>query len=472
MHIIHIASELAPIAKVGGLGDVVAGLTKELKSNKKVTKISIYLPYYGSIKAKTKLFDTFKSYEDKKWLQNELYHTKVNNVDVYLIKDKRRYFYPKKIIYGDKKDLLRFMYFCRSAMDYISSKNKKVDVLHLHDWHTSFCSVLYKEVFQNLDLSISKIVLTIHNLKYQGTGRSSYLKRFGIFDKIPHIKGKTKFSINLLKAGIIYSDAITTVSPTYAKEILTKKYGCGLNNILIKNKSKLFGILNGIDTDVWSPKKDPFLNNLNYSKNDSIKKVLEKKKKNRKKLNLIDISSPLIISITRLVPQKGPKLIKTSIIETIENDAAFALLGTGDKKTNLEFKNLLTTYKETKRLSISLDFCNKLSHLLFAAADFIIIPSAFEPCGLTQMIALNYGCIPIVRKTGGLSDTVIDIKNKNGNGIVFKNFSKKDAKLATTRAINLHQNNFSKFKLLMKKGLSSDFSWKRSAAKYLKIYLS
>jgi starch synthase len=472
MKIVHVASEMALLAKVGGLGDVVYGLSKELI--KKKEHVHVILPFYSSIlkkQIKNLKKEIFYFYTNGKKHKNEHYFGNLHGIKISLIKPSPNIF-SRKNIYGYKDDFYRFLYFSYASLELLKQKNEKTDILHLHDWHTSACSLFLKTIFSKDKPFIKKIVLTIHNLKYQGTGKKSDLTKFGIEKTIPQIKGGTKNSINLLKAGIIYSNAIVTVSPTYSREILTKKFGNNLENLLKKYKNKLYGVLNGIDTNIWSPDKNPYIFEK-YSKNDSSKKIQLAKEKNknylRQKLKLNKKNAYMIGCISRLVQQKGPTLIKAAILQTLKKDDQFVLLGNGDKSINQTFMKLNKKYKKTKDLSIILAYDEKLAHQIYAACDFIIIPSNFEPCGLTQLIALSYGAIPIVRKTGGLADTVFDKDGSSSkkNGIVFTPFSQKSAKAAVTRALDMTP---IEIQSLIKKIMNMDFSWKNSCKEYQKIY--
>jgi ADP-glucose type glycogen/starch synthase len=279
-----------------------------------------------------------------------------------------------------------------------------------------------------------------------------------------------------LKSGLIYSDAVIAVSPTYAKEMLTKEYGCGLEKVLQKKRKKLFGILNGIDTKKFTPLKDPFIK-YHYSSKDNIEKIIEKKNENKKflqkKLKMNISSKPLFCSIGRLVPQKGPFLIKQSIFKTTKNGGQFILLGSSSvKKIKRNFFSLKKKLSKNRDISLNFAFDEELAHQIYAAADFIIVPSLFEPCGLTQMIALRYGTIPIVRKTGGLADTIFDVTSKNPlkNGFLFEKFSKKDLLSALDRAFFYFFKKPEKLKILIENGIKEDFSIEKSAKKYEEFY--
>lgn len=486
MRVIHIAAEMAPIAKVGGLGDVVGGLTSELI--RKGIDAIVILPKYKNLKTSFlkdfKIYrKNFKIFEKKRWQKNTIYSAKLNKVQIFLIEDNKNYFSKPKI-YGYRADVTRFLYFCKTALEFLKSQNLNIDILHIHDWHTAIIAPLYKEIYSKGTLKVKKIVLSIHNLKYQGYSKPKDIDNLGFdgryFLKDEKLKDPNrKRTLNLLKGGLIYSDLIVPVSENYAKEIMLKKNEQNLHKILEKNKKKIKGIINGIDPKYWDPKRDNFLKHK-FSKDLSIKKLIDQKKENKKDLqkylNLNIEDKPLICSIGRLVHQKGPKLIKKSLLTALKNKAQFVLLGdVFDKKTTKEFYKLKSDLKNNKNVSILFEHNEKLAHLIFAAADFVIIPSLFEPCGLTQMIGFKYGAIAIVRKTGGLADTVFDLDDKKlkkskRNGFTFDNFSESQVEKTTKRALNFWYNKNNEFYLLIKKNMALNFSWGNSANKYIEAY--
>jgi starch synthase len=485
LKIIHITAEIAPIAKVGGLGDVVGGLSLAL--TKENIKVEVILPKYKNINSKylknLKIINkNFKIFEKGRWQKNTIYSANFKGIKIFLIEDQKNYFNRKKI-YSYKDDIARFLYFNKAALEFLKQRKSKIDILHLHDWHVCLIAPLYKKIYSKQNLKAKAIVLSIHNFKYQGLCKPKDLKKLGFngnyFLKKEMLQDpKRPRTLNLLKGGLIYSDKIFPVSENYAKEILTKKHSCHLYPIVKNNRKKIKGITNGIDEHYWNPKTDIYIK-YKYSAN-SFEKILKAKKQNKiflqNLLNLKQKNVPLICSIGRLVEQKGPKLIKHAIMHSLEKNAQFILLGSPfDKKTKKSFNSLKKSLKTNKNVSINFGFNEKLSHQIYAAADFIIIPSLFEPCGLTQMISLRYGGMPIVRKTGGLADTVFDIDDKSipekkKNGFTFKEFSIRGVNFALDRAINFWHKNNEKFNFLISKNMKNDFSWKTAAKKYIKEY--
>lgn len=473
MHILHIATEAAPFAKVGGLADVVTGLSLEMA--KRGHQLEILIPKYdcidySSLKNLKVENGPFLIEENEQNYNNTIWSADYDGLRILLLETQHPLgYFTRKLIYGAQDDNDRFLYFCKAAAAYLAKTKKQPDVLHLHDWPTAIIPFLYKA---------EKIVFTIHNLEYQG--RCSLLNLFKI-----GLKKESYFRemqdpifpgvINLLKGAIKQADALTTVSPTYEKEIKTEEGGRGLHPLLIENQHKLTGILNGIDTAFWNSEKDPFL-----ARHYSIKDMIDAKQENRrhlgKQLNLQESKGPLVISISRLVPQKGPELIEYALQKTLEKGGQFVLLGTSTvKEITNRFQNLRDQLAKNKNVSIQLEYNEPLSHLVYAAADMIVIPSLYEPCGLTQMIAMRYGTIPLARRTGGLADTVFDIETskepeKKRNGFTFDYPDFKGIDWVLDRAFACHQNENKKWQKIMQHAMQMDFGWKNSADAYLKIY--
>lgn len=470
MRIVHVAVEMAPLAKVGGLGDMVGGLSKELSDIGE--DVEVILPNYSFLKTRKIPLEcgSFKYLEDG--VNNLACLGKLGKCKIALIDHREKDYFHRPNIYGYNDDAERFLYFSTAALDYLLQKKEPIDILHLHDWHTSICAALYKEVYEKKGLKIKKIVLNIHNLEYQGICSASSLNGIGLDSK----KHLTNGSVNLLKEGIIHSDAIIAVSPTYAKEILTKENGYGLDETLKAHRNKIQGILNGIDCEVWNPKVDQNISH-HYDQNDSLEKILSKKSKNKKLLREelgLDLGEkPIICSIGRLVYQKGPELIEHSIFTSQKHLSQFVLLGsTHIEDLQKKFSHLESKFKKHKDISINFTYDEKLAHQIYAASDFIIIPSLFEPCGLTQMISLRYGTIPIVRKTGGLADTIFDVDedNKKKNGFTFEEFNNKELDETLDRAFNYWKNDIEKIHMLIKNGMSCDHSLVKVAKEYLSVY--
>ncbi|MDN3507720.1 MAG: glycogen/starch synthase [Simkaniaceae bacterium] len=439
--ITHIASEFAPIAKVGGMGDVTYGLSME--QSRQGEKVRIILPLYSSIDIPLSRFiqlninQTSIDIYRAKWLQFELYFI-----------DLPEYFHRDRI-YGCLDDTKRFGSFALAAAHLV--KHLKAPFVHLHDWQTAIAAPLLKK--WNIPT-----LYTIHNLFHQGTAPATLLKELGIDINTP-----TKNSVNFMEIGIDHATLITTVSPTYAQEILTPPLSCGLEKSLNKRKDDLHGILNGIDIETWDSRNDHLLE-ATYT----LDTVTQMKKKNRLALQshfgMDAPRGPLLISISRFDPQKNPELICTAMEKWVELGGQAILIGV---PSNHEMELLFDKYKKrcgkSRHIHLHRDFNEKLAHLAFGGSDFILVPSLYEPCGLTQIIGMRYGTIPIVRKTGGLADTV----THNINGISFEHSTILECNKAIEQAFHLTD---SKRKELLKRGMDHNWGWEFPTKKYKNLY--
>ncbi|MCC5831895.1 MAG: glycogen synthase [Chlamydiales bacterium] len=451
MDIVHIASELAPIAKVGGLGDVLQGLSRALLS--KGHQVEIILPKYDALDLNSvsdlEFGTSFGEFSTWKGIVDSLPVTLIESQDPNELFD-------RGTIYGCSDDPVRFAFFCRAALDYLRDSGRRPDVIHLHDWHTAVAAPLIKKKYPELE---ARIVFTIHNLAYQGHCGEEIFEDLGW----KSAKIKDGDSYNLMKAGLLFSDYVTTVSPTYAQEILTTEMGGGLQPLFKSLQNRFSGVLNGIDYAYWDPAKDSLL-----VERFSLRRLAGKervKKELRKRLSLADEECPLVVAITRLVPQKGPELIKAALLRTLEWGGQFVLLGSAlDEKTHGQFYNLKRKLTGSHHVHLELSYNEELSHLVFGGGDLFLIPSIFEPCGLTQMIAMRYGTVPLVRETGGLADTVFDGKN----GFTFTQPTAEAIGEAIDRALPLW--NTPKWQKLVEAGMKGDYSWDKPAENYLKIY--
>lgn len=492
MHIFHIATELAPIAKVGGLADVLYGLSRELVRSGH--QVEILIPKYDSIdfsrlkQLKVEMREV-ACIEGTQEIHNSVWSAELDGLRVLLLEPHHPlYYFGRGKIYGCEDDIERFTYFCTAALEYLMKRGSFPDILHLHDWPTALVAPLCKEIYNPLGLKTEAVMLTIHNLEYQSKCHPQKIARIGLRGENPLIREKMQDqtlqgTINILKGGIEYADFVTTVSPSYEKEIKTVAGGAGLDGVLVKHQKKLKGILNGIDADFWNPEKDPLL--IKRYKTDGLrssadlKQVHEGKRENRKQLRthfgLKEENAPLVASVTRLSKQKGPELILYTLNRTVKKGGQFVLLGS-DHGSIIE-KQFLDLQGLDKRVGISIDSDEALAHLIFAAADMLIIPSRYEPCGLTQMIALRYGTIPLVRRTGGLADTVFDIDTSDlpkeqRNGFNFDFYDTGGIDWVLDRAFECWTKERAKWEQLMLNGARKDFSWKEPARAYVDLYHS
>lgn len=495
MHIVHIASELAPLAKVGGLADVVLGLSRELSW--KGLDVDIIIPKYDcldSSQVRDLVIDTpdLMSFYNGEWFHNTIWMGWVENLKVYFIEPHHpRYFFNRGCFYGCEDDIERYLYFSRLSLEFLYKKGISPDIIHLHDWQTAAIAPLYYTMYQEIGYNKPKIVFTIHNIEYQGKCAPYDLDRIGL-DGLAFLtpdKLQDNLSpdlINLVKGAIVYADFVTTVSPGYSKEILTKAYGSGMESTLNLYKDKFSGILNGIDYSYWNPEIDRYLP-IHYSARES---PLNKKDSNtldkkafvknilRERLTLAEDYSPIVGCIARLVPQKGIELIKHAMEYTIQHKGQFVLLGSSPiPSIQRDFMHLKNQFEDHSNIYLALHHQEELAHMIFAAADMFIVPSIFEPCGLTQMIALKYGAIPIVRKTGGLADTISDVDNdknakdiRQAQGYTFTDPTNEALEKTLQRAFHCWFNDYEKWRKMMVEGMNVDFSWNKPATLYLDLY--
>lgn len=466
MRIVHLTAEFAPIAKAGGLGEVVLGLSRELL--KSGHEIEVILPKYDFL-TPSKLPDLKIEVPHFKCLEhnNALWSARVEGCPIHLLEARHPAgFFHRGKIYGYDDDAARFIYFTRASLELLKQQKKQIDILHLHDWHVSLAAPLIKDLFK--ELKIGATVLTLHNVEYQGICALHDLALFGIDGR----KYLTKENqINLLKLGIEYADAIVPVSPTYAEEILLPEYGFHLDQTLRANRSKIKGILNGIDTKIWDPATDPHLPH-----HFRVESALKGKEEIRKTFSLDIKKRPWVGTVSRLVPQKGPHLIMETLKTTIQKGGTFILLGSSPiPELQEEFDRLLKEYADHPQVSLNYTYDEALAHKIYAALDFLIVPSLFEPCGLTQLIAMRYGTIPIVRKTGGLKDTVFDhddpkIPASQRNGFTFSLPTPESLNVTLDRAFRLFFQDPASIQSLIRRGMNTDFSWKKPAKEYLKLY--
>lgn len=459
LKILMTASEMAPLAKVGGLADVVGSLPPALI--KLGCDVRIALPLYGSIdkekiKAKKILSDIAVPSGEQN-LKINIWQAKVNDILIYLV-DCPKYF-SKKEVYGGN-DSERFLFFSLAILQVLPILKFQPDIIHAHDFHTA----LIPNLLQATDSPFfekTKTVYTIHNLNHQGKSKIEILSTGNLSKNSLQslLEDARDGDINFMVQGIISSDSVNTVSPTYAKEIATSVYGAGLERVIRENKNKISGILNGIDTDFFDPSQDKFIKQKYELK--TLDKKIDNKLALQKQLGLKqDKNIPLAGLVSRLAWQKGLELFSDNIINI---PCQFVFLGTGEKKYEDQLKKLAKKYPD--RISSQITFDVKIAQQIYAGSDIFLMPSRFEPCGLGQMIAMRYGTIPLVRATGGLADTV----NKKV-GFSFSDFTAEAFEKSFKEALDLYYKKPNKWKKLQKNCLKKDFSWNKSAKEYLKLY--
>jgi len=453
MKVLFASSEMYPYAKSGGLADVAASLPKSLAE---FVDISTLMPFYSFMKKDGLIMKHSDEIELGEVSYGLNFYKKANTatyfVEAALLSDTQNLYADE---FGDyANNDLRFGIFSKAII--VLAKKLEVELLHLNDWHTALSSLYLKE-----EKSKIKTILTIHNLAYQGLFSKDSLERLSIDKKYFNTDGLEFYDkINFLKAGIAYSDAITTVSPTYAKEILTQEFGCGLDGFLNYHKAKLYGVLNGIDKTLFNPKTDKYLYK-NYDHN-SLEIKRENKKAFLKTSSLKKSKLPLFVMVTRIVEQKGIDLIIKSLKKLVSKKLNLLIVGEGSSEFATKLERLSNKYENFEFINT---YSEELSHQIYAAADFFLMPSRFEPCGLSQMISMAYGTLPIVHEVGGLKDSVVD----DVDGIVFKDGRKKDLLRAVKRAIKLKKNS-EKFNSMRITAMKKNLSFTKSALKYIEIY--
>jgi len=472
MGILFVASEIFPYAKSGGLADVAHSLPEALKEYEKVYTI---MPLYDIINRK-KFNLVYSGLSFDYWLcgvrhQFDIFYKEDSQEELFIynpILCARTGLYSDA--YGDFGDNgLRFGLFSYAIIETMLQMKLSIDTIHLNDWQTSLVAILAKTKY-NLK---QKIILTIHNLAYQGIFHKSLMNELELcWESNFKFEGLEYFDkVNLLKGGIFFSDQITTVSHSYANEIQTPFYGHGLEETLQKNNYKLSGILNGISNEVFNPKTDQNIYK-NFDLQTYTNKIINKTEL-LKELQLENENKPLFVFIGRFTNQKGVDLILNAFTLFKDLEANFIILGNGENNYNHRFSQVTNKYKNIK---ILIGYDEALSRKLYAGADFLLMPSTFEPCGLNQMIALCYGTLPIVSKTGGLQDTVTDFTDisqstptTTGIGITFQEHNLFWFLHAITKALSLYANK-EKFENFLKHNMAVDNSWKHSATLYLNLY--
>lgn len=466
MNILHISAECFPIAKVGGLADVVGALPKH--QNNKDTTSEVIMPFYENSFTKSNDFTTI--YSSEVALGDDNYFFEVKRLTINELGFEVYFLAIPNLLTTDYvysfDDTDRFLVFQIAVLNWISIWKKAPDIIHCHDHHTALVPFMMTQSFKYKKLSHIPTVLTIHNAQYQGWCQYDKLFNIPAFNKVNIGLLDWDNQINPLASGIKCAWRVTTVSPNYMEEL--KNHANGLELLLQHESAKCSGILNGIDTDVWNPETDSHI-----IKNFVSRIVQSGKRANKnylcERFNL-DNNKPLFIFIGRLVGEKGADLFARAFDEALANNSiSILLLGSGNKKAEEELSALTEKYKGTYNAYIGYD--EKLSHIMYAGADFLLMPSRVEPCGLNQLYALRYGTIPVVRNTGGLKDTVVDVDSKNGFGIVHENATISDIVSAIERAEKLYRNT-TKFKKNRSTIMKINHSWDASAKAYINLYNS
>ncbi len=483
MYILMATPECAPVAKAGGLGDFVHGLSREL--SKLGHQVEIILPKYDCLRY-DRVEDMTIEHPDL-WVPffDRAVHC---DVEVGLVDGLRCYFidahsehgfFNRGAIYGDADDPDRFTFFSRAILEFLVASGKRPEIIHCNEWQTGLVPVLLFEHYTALGLEKTRVCYSLHNLGHQGWSTPNVLEMNGLDvgrlmvpDRLQDPGNPN--AVNLMKGGIVFSNFVTTVSPRYAWEIQHTDQGVGLQSVLRTHDRKFGGVLNGIDTDTWNPAADPFIA-ASYDL-EQLPAKGENKTALRERVGLADAPKPVVAVVTRLDRQKGIDLIRYGIDYSLEQGAQFVLLGSAQEPAiNAIFWDAKQRLAESPDAHLELGYDEELAHLIYAGADMILIPSVYEPCGLTQMIAMRYGCVPIVRRVGGLADTVFDANYSDRpyeerNGYVFDELTFEGLESALGRAIGLWQKHPDHFRQLRLNGMRMDNSWARPAQDYLNIY--
>lgn len=472
MKILYVAAEAVPFAKTGGLADVAGSLPKALKADG--VDVRVIMPKFGKIpeayrNAMEHVYDgELPVAWRKKYVGLDKYE--LDGVTYYFV-DNEEYF-NREGFYGYDDDAERFSFFSRAVLDLLPAMDFWPDVIHTNDWHAGLVNVFLKlEHMGDARYERIKTVYTIHNLKYQGVFPKDVMPDVLGLDWKYFNNGDLEFydAVNFMKGGIIYADAVTTVSKTYAKEIQYPYFGEHLDGLLRSREQDLSGIVNGIDYSVYNPRTDKYI--FETYDEESLDRKLDNKTELQKSLGLPERRNvPLIAIVSRLVEPKGMDLVVRMMDEILQHeDIQLVVLGTGEKRYEDWFKGLAWRYP--KKVSVNIYFSNELAQRIYAGADIFLMPSNYEPCGIGQLIALRYGTIPVVRQTGGLKDTVQQYNKytQEGNGFVFDNYNAHEMMYALKRALSFY-GNYEIWHKIQLNAVQSDFSWKRSAKEYEALY--
>jgi len=483
MYVVMITSECAPVAKVGGLGDVVQGLSRELQL--RGNHVEVILPKYDCMRydhiwGLEKVYDDLVVYYHDQPVHCDVYFGFADGLKCFFIDSHScKNFFSRGLFYGSPDDPERFAFFCRAALEFMLKTNKHPEIIHCHDWQTGLVPILLYETYKHMGMTHPRVCYTLHNLRHQGVTGESILRQVGLnpadFVNQDRLKDNSNpNAVNLMKGGIVYSNFVTTVSPAYADEIKFTDLGCGLQHTLYVHGKKLGGVLNGVDYSVWNPEIDSHIA-CQYTI-DTIGDKYRNKEALRHRLLLEDKFTPIVAVVSRLDDQKGVELIRHSIFFVLSNGCQFVLLGSSpDPRINNDFRGLKHELNDNPNCHLEIGYDEDLAHLIYAGSDMILIPSAYEPCGLTQMIGMKYGTVPVVRNTGGLASTVFDADYSEKpyperNGYLFDDFNNQALESALHRAIGMWYSYPEYFSGLMINGMRYDYSWNHPGGYYVNIY--
>ena len=484
MYIVQIASECAPVIKAGGLGDVVYGLSRELDSQGHC--VELILPMYDNMRY-DHVWGMHDAYRDLSvpWYGGAI-HCSVfcgwvhGRLCFFIQPHSGDNFFNRGIYYGAPDDPMRFAFFSKAALEFLLRSNKRPDIIHCHDWQTGLIPVMLFEMYGWHGMGDQRVCYTIHNFKHQGVCgpevlRATGLNRDDYYYRFDKLRDNNHDAINFMKGGIVYSNHVNTVSPHHAWEARFSPIGCGLQPTLDAHHYKFGGILNGIDDTIWNPDSDRYTP-FHYDQDSFEDKILNKKAL-REQLLMKEADKPLIAFIGRLDQQKGVHLVHHALYYALKREAQFVLLGSATEPgINDWFWHEKNFLNENPDCHLELSFNEELAHLIYAAADIIVVPSNYEPCGLTQMIGLQYGTVPVVRGVGGLINTVFDWDYDQNhaqaerNGFVFYESDYTALESGLGRSLDLYDQNPDLFRQLALQGMAYDYTWHNPAKQYIGVY--
>ncbi len=474
MNILIACSEAVPYAKTGGLADVTGALLTEFRRQR--LKATLFLPLYRGIRERFSLFSTGKTvnvrmgdsiYSGRLWKKGRAVTPEAYFIECDVLFDRPELYGTAEGDYPDND--LRYIFFSRAVLEACIALDVRPDIIHCNDWQTCMIPLYLKTLYRRQrQFRTTATLLTVHNLGYQGIYDAGSMSLTGLgWDFFVPDRLEFFGKLNILKAGLIYADRLTTVSTTYAKEILDPEYGFGLDGVLRSRKDDLYGIVNGIDHAEWDPERDTLLAAPYSAVNMKGKQACKKAFCTAAGIN--DTSAPLIGIVSRLSDQKGLDLVLQAFDELVDLGAAVAVLGKGDEYYHRAF--LRKAKQHSGSVQVTIGFEETLAHKLYAAADFFLMPSRYEPCGIGQLIAMRFGTVPIARRTGGLADTIKDYDHlrRAGTGFLFHDLSSSALLDGVKRALCVYTD-AAAMKGLAKNAMAQDFSWTVSARKYLELY--
>ena len=476
LNVMFVSPEAVPFAKTGGLADVAGALPIAL--SKLGLRVCLLMPLYGMIRQSniplTKVFTDLEVQFNFNPLKFDVYSAEIDGVIFYFVE--RDEFFDRRQLYGTPKgdyfdNLERYVFLAKTVKPVCQALNLKLDILHCHDWQSALVPVYLQEKWHDEEVfNETAAIFTVHNLAYQGLFPKEKYHLLDLDFSLFRMNGLEFYDkINFLKGGIVWSDAVTTVSRQYSEEIKTPEFGCGLEGVLSDRADILTGIVNGIDYNIWDPATDKLIA-APYSAADPAGK--EKNKQalmSEYKLDPKLKDAPVLGMVSRLADQKGFDLLAAILPELMSENLTLVILGTGEEKYHKLLSEAAEKYQG--RLGVKIAFDNKIAHLIEAGADMFLMPSYYEPCGLNQIYSLKYGTIPVVRATGGLVDTIdaVDPKQKTGTGFLFKEYSPAAFLACIREACQVFQNK-TLWKQIMVNAMNKDFSWSASAKAYESLY--